>query len=50
VAKVSEADMEAFSVLRTFLFLEKRRSIRPRETELNPLEKGKSFSRTRHKP
>ena len=33
-----------------FSFLERCRYTRPRETELNPLDKGKSFSRTRYIP
>ena len=35
---------------RTFLFLEKERSIRLRDTALNPLDKGKSVSRDRRRP
>ena len=48
--KKSEASIDSPSVPFTFLFIEKGRSSRPRGTGLNPLDKGKSFSRTRYRP
>ena len=34
----------------TFLFLERCRYARPRDTQLNPLAKGKGFSKSRNRP